>query len=176
MPSTERAEDREYKRRLAEQQAAARAAAQPSPRYIPSDVNRWNQIMQAQVVYPKQARPQPQQSAVRRWDEIMRAQGVYPAATAGAWPSTMQTIQGWESALPQGRAMPTMQPVLQSRLPTGWTGAALPQYGGGGGGGYTRSYGGGGGGGWGGGYPNVPQQSALWWDPGLYNWRYGVSY
>jgi hypothetical protein len=52
---------------------------------------------------------------------------------------------------------------------------AQPQASGGGWGAgyYPRSYGGGGGGGWGGYTPQAPNN---WWDPGLFNWRYGVSY
>ena len=55
---------------------------------------------------------------------------------------------------------------------------STPQIGSVGGGGwgseyYPRSYGGGGGGGWGN-YP-ASVQPPFWWDPGLYNWRYGVT-
>lgn len=110
-----------------------------------------------------------------RWKQIMQGQGIYPTQ-----PTSPAIGGGWDlirrGAEITGESSPWLMPVLQSRLPEGaapatvpaarasWGGTA-PQYGGGG-------YGSGG---WGGSYPSTAQQ-ALWWDPGLYNWRYGVSY
>lgn len=173
MPETTRAEDREYQRRLAAQQEAARRAAEAFAAHKAQQQS-W---MSGGSGAPKAGGGSP----------FERAQGWQQALGMPQYPQFTQTKAGptvagggWDlirrGAEITGESSPWLMPVLQSRLPEGaapatvpaarasWGGTA-PQYGGGG-------YGSGG---WGGSYPSTAQQ-ALWWDPGLYNWRYGVSY
>lgn len=72
---------------------------------------------------------------------------------------------------------PSGIPILRNRPM--YTSQAQAYSGGGGGGwgsGYAPKSYGGGGGGWGDGGGYAQDAQNLWWDPGLYNWRYGASY